>query len=98
MAVLALGAGCAGIGPSPLAALHEKQEIANEAGAFVLAFTPGDGESRQVVEQAVQAASPRLARWGRLRVPVRVMILPDHAALEVLANRNGYPWLRAWAR
>lgn len=96
--LLALGAGCAGIGPNPLSALREKRELATEAGVFMLAFSPGDGESMETVERAVHAASPRMARWGRLRVPVQVMILPDHWALEAATRRRGYGWLRAWAR
>jgi hypothetical protein len=98
-AVLAIGAaGCARVGPSSLAALREQHVLVTEVGTLVLAFTPEDGASRETVERAVRAAAPRLTRWGRLRVPVRVMILPDHDALEHATGRFGYGWLRAWAR
>ncbi len=43
-------------------------------------------------------ALPEIARWGGLRVPTRIIVVPDHAALEERAHHHGYGWLRAWAR
>jgi hypothetical protein len=64
----------------------------------VLESEPSDAEGAQVVRRALEEVSVRLARWGRLREPVRVLVMPDHASLEKAVDRSGYGWLRAWAR
>jgi len=92
-----LGPGCARI-PGAVAGLHERYELRAEVGTFELAYATGDEASRDALERAIRAASPRLVRWGTLRVPVRVVILTSHEALEAVVNRRDYDWLRAWAR
>ncbi|HYV44722.1 MAG TPA: hypothetical protein VFA20_07675 [Myxococcaceae bacterium] len=83
---------------SPTASLKERDELRTEAGVFQLAYAAGDESSRDALERAIRLASPRLARWGELKVPVKVMVLPSHAALEAAVDRHDYDWLRAWAR
>ncbi len=55
------------------------------------------GDLEALIEEASQAL-PSIERWGGLRVPTRLIVLPDHAALEDRAQHPGYGWLRAWAR
>ncbi len=55
------------------------------------------GAARRVAE-ALAKALPRAERWGRLQVPVTVVLHPTHAALEEAVHRDGFGWLRAWAR
>ena len=55
------------------------------------------GAARRVAEALVKAL-PCAERWGRLRVPVTVVLHPSHAALEEAVHRDGFAWLRAWAR
>ncbi|HZN94290.1 MAG TPA: hypothetical protein VFB81_16365 [Myxococcales bacterium] len=97
LAAALLGPGCARI-PGAVAGLRERSELRAEVGTFELAYAAGDEASRDALERAIRAASPRLVRWGTLRVPVRVVILPTHEALEAVINRRDYEWLRAWAR
>jgi len=92
-----LGPGCALV-RGPAAALKERDELRTEVGVFQLASAAGDERSRDAVERAIRLASPRLAQWGELKVPVKVMVLPSHEALEAVINRHDYQWLRAWAR
>jgi hypothetical protein len=95
--VALVGPGCARV-PGAVAGLPQRQELRTEAGTFELAYARGDEPSRAELERAIRAASPKLARWGAMRVPVRVAILPSHEALEAVVNRRDYDWLRAWAR
>jgi hypothetical protein len=46
----------------------------------------------------VERALPRAQRWGALSAPVVITVHPDHEALEQAVHREGYDWLRAWAR
>ncbi len=63
-----------------------------------LQYGPEDAETAQQVKAALQGAVPAAERWGRLSVPVLVTIHPTHQSLEAAAQRQGYGWLRAWAR
>lgn len=68
-------------------------------GGVEVEFVEGarrDGE--RVADVLPEALGVVTARWGELRAPLRVEVLPDHAALEEAVDRKGYPWLRAWAR
>src|SRR6266496_2406039 len=56
-----------------------------------------EGAARDVAE-ALAEAVPRAQRWGALRVPVTIVLHPSHEALEAAVHREGYDWLRAWAR
>jgi hypothetical protein len=50
------------------------------------------------LRQKLEGVLPRLEQWGGLRTPTRVIVLPSHQALEAKIHRQGYGWLRAWAR
>ncbi|MBN1204366.1 MAG: hypothetical protein JXB05_05535 [Myxococcaceae bacterium] len=91
---LLLGAGCVG----PRAEMAEILPLETEVGAFRLEYPLRDLEGAAMLQAAIEKASPRLARWGRLQEPVTVHLHPDHDALERAVRRSGYTWLRAWAR
>ncbi len=65
---------------------------------FSLQYWPEDAETAEQVKGALQRAVPAAARWGKLSAPVLVTIHPTHQALETAVHREGYGWLRAWAR
>jgi hypothetical protein len=87
------GPGCA-----PLRELRGRAELQNRLGAFVLRYSEEDENVIPQVKQALVAAEPALRRWGSLREPVTIDIVPDHQLLEKAINHPGYSWLRAWAR
>ena len=58
---------------------------------------PDSGEARRVAA-ALAKAVPSAEQWGQLRAPVTIVLQPSHEALEAAAHREGYRWLRAWAR
>jgi len=66
--------------------------------AVRLAYEPRDAGSARRVAAALAKAVPVAERWGRLRVPVTIVLQPSHEALETAVHRQGYRWLRAWAR
>ncbi len=66
--------------------------------AFRVQYWPEDAASARQVEAALAGAVSRATRWGALSIPVLVTIHPSHAALEAAIHREGYGWLRAWAR
>ncbi len=92
---LALLGGCA-----PRHGAQQARTVDLTAGGarFRVVWSPGDERGARAVIRAVEAAAPRLARWGALSRPVTVTVHPDHEALEAAAQRHGYEWLRAWAR
>ena len=57
-----------------------------------------DGGDLPSLVASASEALHEIERWGGLRVPTHIVVLPDHAALEERAHRHGYGWLRAWAR
>ncbi|MGA9526415.1 MAG: hypothetical protein WBV82_33505 [Myxococcaceae bacterium] len=75
-----------------------RTQIDSHAGQFVFEHDEVDHPSREKVARAIDKASPELARWGGLREPVHVYILPSHQALEDAVQRPDYDWLRAWAK
>ncbi len=93
---LALSTGCAAL--RPVALPEQRASMQTGAGQFVVHHAPGDEKGAEMVRAAITAATPKLARWGGLAVPVVVSVEPSHDALERAVNRRGYEWLRAWAR
>jgi hypothetical protein len=65
---------------------------------FHLQYVPEDAGTALQVKAVLEWAVSAAERWGRLSAPVLVTIHPTHRALEAAAHREGYPWLRAWAR
>jgi hypothetical protein len=74
------------------------QTVTVGAAAIRLEYRPEDEASAQLVAQALEGAVPRAQRWGRLRAPITIFIHPTHEALEAAVHRDGYAWLKAWAR
>jgi hypothetical protein len=74
------------------------EDVTVGTARFRVHYLPEDaGAARQVIG-ALRAAAPRAARWGILSSPIDVVLHPTHAALEAAVHRDGYEWLRAWAR
>jgi hypothetical protein len=61
-------------------------------------YWPGDERGARQVIAAVSRAVPRVARWGGLEAPVTITVHATHEELEAAVGRQGYAWLRAWAR
>lgn len=95
VALLLALAGCRTLRPQELERAARDE---TPVGTFLLEYAPVDEPVVPRVRAALEKAGARLARWGALREPVTVRILPSHAQLEDEAGREGYGWLRAWAR
>lgn len=68
-------------------------------GGVRVEFVEGARHDGERVAAILPAALDEVTgRWGELRAPLRVEVLPDHRALEDAVDRKDYPWLRAWAR
>ncbi|MGI5861065.1 MAG: hypothetical protein ACOX6T_03300 [Myxococcales bacterium] len=93
-AAAAVAGGCAHRRPRPGVA----EAVVTDAGSYLLVYELDDRAGGEMVRRALSAAGPRLARWGSLRDPVEVRVLPTHESLERAVGRPGYAWLRAWAR
>lgn len=95
-AALALLAACA---PRlPAAPGIETRDVTVGDARFRVRWMPGDERGARDVIRALEAAAPRVRRWGALAHPVTITVQPDHEALEAAAQRHDYEWLRAWAR
>lgn len=57
-----------------------------------------DAKAAAQVGRALARAVPRATRWGRIEKEVTITLHSTHAALEAAVHREGYEWLRAWAR
>jgi hypothetical protein len=68
------------------------------AGQLRIEYAPGHEQDAARIQQAVTEALSRLERWGALREPVTLKVMPDHASLEAAVRKHGYDWLRAWSR
>ena len=89
----ALLASCAHAEPIPLAPLALPGTLLSleaEAGEDA-------GELPRLAPLALEALGP-LERWGGLKFPTRIVVLPNHEALETRTKHSGFGWLRAWAR
>jgi hypothetical protein len=70
-----------------------------DSGLLTLEATdPADQPELPELARDIEGALPRLQQWGGLRTATRVIVLPSHQALEARVHRQGYAWLRAWAR
>ena len=94
--VLVLLSGCATRRMAAPVALEAS--IEPPSGQFRIEFSPKDAPEAARIQQAVEEALPRLERWGVLREPVTVKVMPDHASLESAVRQRGLSWLRAWSR
>lgn len=89
-----VSAGCA----TPLKALSQQRVLDTGVAEFEVLYAEQDAKTVERVEESLRRASQRLERWGSLRKPVTIRMLPSHEALEEAVDRKGYTWLRAWAR
>ncbi len=96
--VLALLSGCAAKRMAAEPALSASVELAGPSGQFLIEYAPADAQDAARVQQAVEQALPRLARWGALEETVTVKVMPDHESLENAVRQRGMDWLRAWSR
>jgi hypothetical protein len=65
---------------------------------FRVHYWQEDADAAAQVRRALERAVPRVARWGKISKEVTITIHSTHAALEAAVHREGYQWLRAWAR
>jgi len=65
---------------------------------FRIHYWEEDAKAAAQVGRALARAVPRVARWGRIAKEVTITIHPTHAELEAAVHREGFEWLRAWAR
>ncbi len=79
-------------------ALSASMELASPAGQFLIEYDPADARDAARIQQGVEQALPRLARWGALRETVTVKVMPDHPSLENAVGQRDMDWLRAWGR
>jgi hypothetical protein len=89
------------VGPSCASQLHElrrRAELQTGIGAFVFRYSEEDENVLPRLKQALEAAEPAVRRWGNLREPVTIEIVPNHQLLEKAINHPGDSWLKAWAR
>jgi hypothetical protein len=78
--------------------LSASLELASPTGQFLIEYEPADARDAARVQQAVEQALPRLARWGAMKEPVTIKVMPDHESLENAVQQHGMDWLRAWGR
>ncbi|OJH40065.1 hypothetical protein [Cystobacter ferrugineus] len=67
-------------------------------GLYRIEYAPEDERELTRLVRAVDAALPRLERWGTLREPLTLRVFPDHESLEAAVRQEGLGWLRAWGR
>ncbi len=92
--LLALLTGCA----APRMARSLATSMETPTGQFRLEYSESDVADAARIERALEYALPRMERWGVLREPVTVLLLPDHEALEEAVGQRGLDWLHAWGR
>jgi hypothetical protein len=96
--LLILAAGACAHRPGSGAEGPSLEAVQAGGAAFRVQYWPEDAAAARQVKGALAAAARRATRWGALSLPVLVTLHPSHAALEAAIHREGYGWLRAWAR
>lgn len=96
-ALAAAAAGCAPARPAARGARH-LDEVSASGSRFRVEYVDEDAAAARQVMDALRAAAPDAARFGALAEPVLIVLHPSHQALEAAVHREGYAWLRAWAR
>jgi hypothetical protein len=97
LAFALLAAGCAARVPGGEAGPRtDRFEV--DGAAFRVAYRPEDESVAKDLRRLLEEVYPLARRWGELRAPVTITIHPTHEALEEAVQREGYAWLRAWAR
>jgi hypothetical protein len=99
MAMGALAAALAGCAPRLGGGDGLRLEVVSTGGAtFRIQYQAVDGADAEQVKAVLPRVAARAARWSGLRSPVTITIHSSHDALERAIHREGYGWLRAWAR
>jgi hypothetical protein len=97
LASVLLAAGCAPrVADEEAGPRTERFEV--DGAAFRVAYQPEDESVAKDLRRVLEEVYPIARRWGELRAPVTITIHPTHEALEEAVHRDGYEWLRAWAR
>jgi hypothetical protein len=97
--LIAVSAGCAlrapvaQVGPDDLL---ETVEI--DGQVFRIHYWAEDRAAAAQVGRSLARAVPRATRWGKVSREVTITIHSSHGALEAAVHREGFEWLRAWAR
>ena len=86
-----------GSAAGPAEAFHAETVRVGQA-EFTIRYGPEDAEAARQISDALERAAPVAERWGTLAEPVLITVHPTHEALEGATHREGYPWMRAWAR
>jgi hypothetical protein len=96
---IALAAGCAFRGQVASQGAEDRLDTVELDGqVFRIHYWREDSAAATQVARSLARAVPRIARWGRIGKEVTITIHSSHAALEEAVHREGYAWLRAWAR
>lgn len=82
---------------TPLAALTQRTPLVAEEMRFVIASDGAEDREVERLAAALSRATAPLKRWGGLREPVTLYLLPTHQALEQATRRPDHAWLQAWA-
>jgi len=99
VAIGAVAASLAGCAPRLGDGDGVRLETVSTGGAtFRIQYWAVDGAAAGQVKAVLPRVAARATRWSRLHSPITVTIHPSHDALERAIHREGYGWLRAWAR
>lgn len=82
---------------SPLKSLRDERPLELEGAHFVVKSN-GQPDDVERISRSVGKTPQQLQRWGAIKEPVTVFVVPTHGELEFSVGRLGYDWLRAWAR
>jgi hypothetical protein len=82
------------VGPDPA----RSETVCVGSACVELRFASDDAEAAEQVKRVLPGALLAAGRWGSLDTPVVLTIYASHEGLEAAANREGQPWMRAWAR
>lgn len=82
----------------PRAGEERLETVVSDGQVLRIHHQPRDAAAAAQVARLLPEALRRAARWGRLEREVTITLHPSHAALEAAVSREGFDWLRAWAR
>jgi hypothetical protein len=99
VAIVALAAALAGCAPRLGGGDGVRLEtVSAGGGTFRIQYWTVDAAAAEQVKAVLPRVAARAARWSRLHSPITITIHPSHDDLEQAIRREGYGWLRAWAR
>src|SRR3954469_21394544 len=96
-----LAAACAGPARRPSSTVQRELPLSAEArgggDTFDLRYCIDDEGEIARLQSAILLAGAPLSRCGSLEQPGGIRVYPDPESLDAAVQRDGYPWLRAWA-